>query len=354
MPEVARKTRRGAGLLAFLLFLVLLGSGAAGLLRWIEEQMQPVRPGSAEEVVLEIPAGASTREIATLLAEEGLINDPVFFRYYARYLGLDVQLQPGEYRLSPAMSPEEILRKLAAGEVVVYRFTVPEGLTIEEMADVLAEQGVVDRDRFLEVAAASDLADKYLPEGISLRQPLEGYLFPATYEYRRGIAEEDVIRMMFDAFERLWTPEWRARAEEMGLTIHEVVTLASIIEEEAQVAAERPIISGVYHNRLKIGMKLDADPTVAYALGKPPGEPLLYADLEVDSPYNTYRNPGLPPGPISAPGKAAIEAALFPAEHDYWYFVAKADGTGEHYFAEALAEQNQNIQRARQNAAQNE
>lgn len=348
MPEVARRSRKAALLVPLVLLVLLLGA-AAGAQRYVLAGLQPADSGAGDTTV-EIPAGASTREVGVLLQQQHLIRDAVIFRYYARYRKLDAQIKPGEYQLSAAMTPDQILAKLAQGEVVVHRFTIPEGLTVPEIADRLAAQGVVDKQQFLDAAAKSHLADGYLPKDLQVQQPLEGYLFPSTYEYKPGVTPEEILQLMFATWEKLWTPEWRAQAEAEHLTVHQVMTLASIIEKEAQVATERPVISGVYANRLAIGMKLDADPTVRYALGKPPGENLLYKDLDVESPYNTYRNPGLPPGPIAAPGKASIEAALSPQKHDYWYFVARADGSGEHYFARTLEEQEANIAKSEANA----
>ncbi|HLN61302.1 MAG TPA: endolytic transglycosylase MltG [Symbiobacteriaceae bacterium] len=330
--------------------LLLLVAVAAGGKSWLEEKLQPAHPGAASQM-LTVPPGSSTRDVAELLQQQGLIKDAVVFRYYARYRQLDGKLQGGQYELSAAMTPEQILQKLARGEVVVRRFTVPEGLTVAEMADLLAEKKLVDREAFLKAAAASKLNAAYLPKDLQLAQPLEGYLFPATYDYKPGITPEEILAMMFAQWEHVFAPDLQAKAKALGMTVHEAMSLASIIEEEAQVAAERPVISGVYHNRLAIGMKLDADPTVAYAVGKPVGQPLLYADLEVESPYNTYRNAGLPPGPIAAPGKDSILAAVSPAKHDFWYFVAREDGSGQHFFASTLAEQDVNIEKARQNAA---
>jgi UPF0755 protein len=322
---------------------MLLALAAGGARWWVANMLQPVNPGAAEPVTVEIPAGAPTRAVAQLLFNHRLVKEPVVFGYYARYRHLDGQLKPGEYQFSAGMTPGLILDKLSRGDVVVHRFTVPEGLTVAQIADLLAAKHLVDRDRFLAAAASSHLADAYLPPDQQLRQPLEGYLFPATYEYARGLTEQEFLQMMFARFEQAWTPEMKARATELHLSVHEVVTMASIVEREAKVPAERAKIAGVYYNRLRIGMKLDADPAVRYAVDKPSGEPLLYKDLEVDSPYNSYMHPGLPPGPIAVPGEAALRAALWPETHDYWYFVAKADGSGEHYFANTLAEQQQNI-----------
>jgi UPF0755 protein len=347
LPALAHLPRKAIALGALALLGLLLA--ALGARQWVLARLEPVNPGAPEKVQVAIPPGASTQQVADLLYDRHLIRDPLVFRYYARYRGLDSRIMPGEYELSPSMNPDAILEKLTKGQVVVYRFTVPEGLTVSEMAELLASRKVVDRDRFLEAARNSQLSAKYLPEDAKLEQPLEGYLFPATYEYKPGVKEEEILRMMFDRFEQVWTPELKARAQELGLTVHQVVTLASIVEKEARVAKERAIIAGVYHNRLKIGMKLDADPTVRYAVKKPPKDDLLAADLEVESPYNTYKVAGLPPGPIAAPGEDSIRAVLYPESHDFWYFVAKGDGSGEHYFARTLDEQTQNIARAREN-----
>lgn len=326
-----------------------MAAGVAGN-QWLTGRLLPVAPGSTDAVLVEIPAGSSTREVADLLYAGGVIKDPTFFRYYAQYRKVDAQLQGGEYELSRAMTPDEILAKLSRGEVVVRRFTVPEGLTIRELADLLAEKQLVARDAFLAAAAASRLNQAYLPAGAALAQPLEGYLFPSTYDYKPGITAEEILARMFARWEEAFAPDLQARAKEVGLTVHEAMTLASIVEEEAQVAAERPVISGVYTNRLEIGMKLDADPTVRYGLQKPAKEELRLADLAIESPYNTYLNPGLPPGPIAAPGLESIKAALNPQKHDFWYFVAKADGSGQHYFAATLDEQTANIEKAAANA----
>lgn len=348
MPQLARRTRGAATIAVLFLLLAALAGGVAK--GWVEDQLLPVQPGSAELVLVEIPKGSGATAVADLLAQQMLIRDATIFRYYARYRQLDSQLKPGEYQLTRGMTPEEILQKLAKGQTYVRRFTIPEGLTVVQIAETLAEKRVVEKERFLKAASQSKLADQYLPKDVALEQPLEGYLFPATYDYEPGIGEEQVIAMMFAGFQKVWTPDRLARIKEMGLTVHDAVTLSSIIEEEAQVAADRPIISGVYHNRLAIGMKLDADPTVAYAVKKPVGAELTAKDLQVDSPYNTYRNAGLPPGPISAPGEASIVAALNPAAHELMFFVAKEDGSGGHYFAATLDEQTENIALAQANA----
>lgn len=350
MPAIARRL-----IVAAVLFTALLGAlyfYGRKAQAWVEEQLRAVDPGAQQAQLITIAPGSSTAEVAQTLKERGLIRDEQVFRYYSRFLKLDSKLQGGEYELSPAMTPAQILKRLSTGQVVVYRFTVPEGLTVEETAAVLAEKGLVNRDRFLKLARESAAAAELTGGRKDLKEPLEGYLFPSTYNYRPGVTEEQVLEIMLNGFRQTFTEEWKRRAAELKLSLHEVVTLASIIEKEAQVAKERATISGVYHNRMRVGMKLDADPTVRYALGKPPQEELLYKDLEIESPYNTYRVAGLPPGPIAAPGAASIRAALYPESHDFWYFVAKADGTGEHYFGQTLAEQEANIAKAEENAKQ--
>jgi UPF0755 protein len=335
---------------SLLLFLAVLAAAGVAGKQWLMSRLGPVASGSSESVLVVVPSGASTREVADLLFAGGVIKDPTFFRYYAQYKKVDAQLQGGEYELSRSMTPDEILAKLSRGEVVVRRFTVPEGLTVAELADLLAGKKLVEREAFLAAAAASKLNAAHLPDGVALTQPLEGYLFPSTYDYKPGITAEQILAMMYARWEDAFEAALRQRGAKPDLTVHELMTLASIIEEEAQVAEERPVISGVYMNRLAIGMKLDADPTVRYGLAKDPKEELRLADLQIESPYNTYLQAGLPPGPIAAPGQASIEAALSPQKHDFWYFVAKADGSGQHYFASTLDEQTANIEKAAANA----
>jgi len=349
---VSRRIRRAVS--SLIAVLLLLGLAGFGIQDWVKDRPQAASPtAGATPQVVEIPVGSSTRDVAGILHSRGLIKDPVVFGYYARFRRLDALLKGGTYELSAVMTPEEILQKLAKGQVLVRRFTIPEGYTVVQMADALAAKGVMDSASFLKAAAASSLADRYLPgrKEVPLAQPLEGYLFPSTYDYKPGVSAEEIIELMTTRFAKVWTPDLLRLAEELKLSVHQTVTLASIIEREATVPKERAIISGVYHNRLRIGMKLDADPTVLYALHKPPEEGLKLKDLDVDSPYNTYRRAGLPPGPIAAPGELSIKAALRPEKHDFWYFVAKEDGSGEHYFARSLEEQEANIAKSGANLA---
>ncbi|HEY8415546.1 MAG TPA: endolytic transglycosylase MltG [Thermaerobacter sp.] len=330
---------------------VLLAALAGAVAGWLdhayETALLPANPGAAEPVPVTIPQGASTAEIARILHEHGLIRHPLAFRIRARQEGLDGRLQAGVYRLNAGMSTPEILDKLARGDILTARFTIPEGFTVAQIVERLGNMGLVDRE---ELRAALEEAARewpYLPRDAQLREPLEGYLFPDTYRVPVGaegrVADPRVIvRAMLDRFEEVFDRRRRERARQLGLSVHEVVTLASIIEREAKVPDERPLISAVYHNRLRRGMKLDADPTTLYAVGRTSG-PLTRRDLRVDSPYNTYRYPGLPPGPIGAPGAGAIDAALYPADTDYLYFVLRPDGSGRHRFARTLEEHNRNV-----------
>ncbi|MCL6450308.1 MAG: endolytic transglycosylase MltG [Acetobacteraceae bacterium] len=317
------------------LFLgVFVASLAAGL--YVRSLFEPLLPGGASKVI-EFGTGATTAEIARRLEGEGIIKSAWAFRALARYRGLDGRLMAGEYRLSPALSPSAILGMLARGQVVTYQVTVPEGLTVAEVAALLEKRGFADSAEFLEAARDVSFLPPDLREGRQealLLEPLEGCLFPDTYRLSHSMKPADIVRLMVRRTVQVLEP-YRPRAAELRLSLHQVLTLASIIEKEARVAEERALISSVYHNRLRLGMKLDACPTVRYAL---PGHPasLTFADLQVPSPYNTYLNPGLPPGPIAAPGEACVRAALYPADTAYLYFVARNDGT--HVFSRTYAE----------------
>ncbi|MEW6032179.1 MAG: endolytic transglycosylase MltG [Bacillota bacterium] len=299
----------------------------------------PAAPGSTETVIFEVPPGAGTVTIAAELERQGLIRDRIEFRLLATLLDWNSRLKAGRYDLSPGLSTWQILRKIGHGQVRTVAVTIPEGLTLAEILRVLASAGFGTeeslRQALVELDARGELP--FLPQDRRrFIEPYEGILFPDTYFFAEQVSPQTVIRTMARRTEQVFSAELLARAGELGLTPFEVLTLASIIEKEARVAAERSLISSVYHNRLRISMKLDACPTVRYVLGKPGSERLLFADLEVDSPYNTYRNGGLPPGPICSPGLAAITAALYPAETRFYYFVSKNDGT--HHFSRTLEE----------------
>ena len=309
------------------------------------------RPASDDPtpVTFVVEPGETAGTIAARLEQLGLVSDGELFRLYIRHRGLDAHLEAGEYQLRANMTMAEIAEALQHGRPEETVVTIPEGWRMEQIAEMLSERTSIDGDEFLALAREGTFERDFLrdrPEGASL----EGYLFPDTYRLPAQPSALDLIERMLDNFGRRFTPEMRQAAAERGMTIHEVVTLASIVEREAVIPEERPLIASVFLNRLAKGMTLDADPTVQYALGRQ-GEawwkkPLLYQDLEVDSPYNTYKNAGLPPGPICNPGLDSIQAVLWPAETDYLYFVATGDGS--HAFAETMEEHLRNQERYQQ------
>ncbi len=305
---------------------------------------RPVSPGSTEKVIFEVRPGDGAATIASALEEKGLIRASLEFRAFSAVFGWNGRLQAGRYELSPGYSTLRILKQISRGEVLTMSVVIPEGYTVAQIETLLVDKGLATPDTFRQALAtvAAEGAMPFMPsEPRPYIEPYEGLLFPDTYYYGDGTGAEVILRSMARRMTEVFTPGLLARAEELKMTPFEVLTLASIIEKEARVDQERAIISSVYHNRLNIGMGLGACPTVFYVLGKPASEPLLFADLEVDSPYNTYKYAGLPPGPICSPGLASIKAALYPADTDYYYFVAKNDGT--HAFARTLEEHNRNV-----------
>lgn len=289
----------------------------------------------ALDTVIHISPGSTSTDIGRLLEEEGMIRDARAFVTLSRVLGLDAHLQAGDYLLSPGMNLLEIVNRLREGRVVTERVTIREGMNLRQIAALLASKGLVDEERFLTLAQNDKLV---YGDRCPIDKPiesLEGYLFPDTYIFVRGQSEEDIIKRMVNRFLEVAMPVLESYDGEIPYTPHELVSLASIIEKEAMVDRERPIISAVFHNRLKINMPLQSDPTVQYVMEKPRAK-LYYSDLAIDSPYNTYKYKGLPPGPISSPGLASLQAAVNPADVDYLYFVARGDGT--HVFSRTFAE----------------
>jgi UPF0755 protein len=308
----------------------------------------------ATSVRFTVPQGASAAEIGQSLEQAGLVRSGAAFRLQAEVRRVSSRLNAGDYDLRPNMTVAEILDTLIAGEVRSGSLvTIPEGWRAEEIANLLDSRGIVDGSSFMEIVEGRrPIEGLALPEGAP---SFEGYLFPETYDYGREPSAESVVRMMVKEFERNVMPKIRASATAQGLSLHEAVTLASIIEREAVQASERPRVSSVFHNRLRRGMPLEADPTAQYALvsfgtlrlAEPYWKAQLSpSDLAMQSPYNTYRVAGLPPGPICNPGLAAIEAATDPTDDPFLYFVALGDGS--HLFGRTLDEHLRNIARARE------
>lgn len=333
-----RKGKKKKGLLSKLASLLALSIVIFLLLDILVSFVLPPTFQGEEKCVL-IPKGSTFREVAEVLDEEGLLRSPTAFYLMARVLGVAGNVQAGEYELSTAMTPAVILHKLVNGDVVKYRVTIPEGYTVRQIASRLAELGIIsEKEEFLQAAFSSDF-DAML--GIDV-ESVEGYLFPDTYLFSKEVSPQEVIRTMVEKFKRVYTPDFSERAAELGMTDREVVTLASIIEKETGVPEERPLISAVFHNRLKHGIPLCSDPTVIYGIEDFDGN-LRKRDLETRTPYNTYLIQGLPPGPIANPGRASIKAALYPAPVTYLYFVSRNDGS--HYFSATLREHNEAVQR---------
>ena len=284
-------------------------------------------PDEAVTRTVVVPPGHTTAEIADLLAEEGLVADRRAFVWYCRFNGLDGKLQAGEYVLNSDAGIPALAATLAAGRVHVVRFTVPEGYDKKKTARVVAAAGICTADEFL---AACERGD---PEGRVPIRDLEGYLFGDTYELSADAGADDVVAVMLDRFFEVMGPAELGRVEKTGRTLQDVVTLASVVEREALLDEERPIVASVFYNRLARGMRLESCATVIYALGGDV-ERLTVQDLKVDSPYNTYIHAGLPPGPICSPGRASLEAALEPADTDYLFFVSNGDGS--HTFSETF------------------
>lgn len=285
--------------------------------------------GAALRVI--VPRGASFASATDSLSKAGLISAPVLFKAYARIKGDDRNIKPGTYLLKRGTPWTEILSALNGGRGLVNTVTIPEGFSLLQIVPLLAMRLNVPADSVM--AAARDTALL-----LRLNIPtatLEGYLFPDTYAFPEGTTARQAVAELVKRFEREWKPAWDARLSQLGRNRHEIVTLASIIEKEARKSEERPVISGVYQNRLREGMLLQADPTVQFALGRHTAR-VLYKDLEIDSPYNTYKYPGLPPGPVASPGGPSLVAALFPAAVPYLYFVAHPDG--HHEFSRTFAE----------------
>ena len=286
---------------------------------------------------IEIKKGVSSKDISTLLLQKGLIGDSLAFNLLARIRGVVSGLKAGEYMLSSEMTPNEILNKIAKGQVVQHQITIPEGYNIYEIADVLQKNHFTKKDTFIALAFDPDTVKKLGLNATSL----EGYLFPETYSFEKNVSDYEILKKMVDTFrKKIMTHEIKADMEKSKLSFHEMVTLASVIEKETGKEEERPLVSAVFHNRLKKKMRLQSDPTVIYALKDFDGN-IRKKDLKVDSPYNTYRYGGLPPGPIANPGLNSIKTALRPANVNYLYFVSKRNG--EHKFSSNLKEHNRAV-----------
>ena len=325
--------------LVLAVMVLALAAGAVGYYE-VRRLNEPFQGYEGPEQFVDIPSGANTRTIGDALIAKGIIRDAITYRFALWRSGAARRLQAGEYRFDHPMMAADVLGKIARGEVYRVAITFPEGLTIAEMAKIFEAHGLGTASSFTAAANDPALAKAFDPAA----PDLEGYIFPDTYNVPRRTTATTLVHLMVERFEKVLTPELRQAAAERGMNIRQLVTLASLVEKETAQPGERPEVAAVYANRLKHGMALQCDPTVIYALqraGKYDGN-IRKDDLMFDSPYNTYRYPGLPPGPIAAPGKASIEAAARPAGDAYLYFVSRNDGS--HAFARTLDEHNRNVQ----------
>ncbi len=323
-----------------LFVLMIVGAAVAAGLFYLRAQ-EPYRGYAGSEQFVEIPPGARSAAIGERLVANGVIRDLATYRLTLWFSGQGRRLKAGEYRFDRAMTPLEVIDKIARGDAFVVTLTFPEGLTIAEMAKIFESHGLGPAAAFVEAANDGALIRDLDPSAKSL----EGFLFPETYAVPRKTDAPALVRLMVGRFEHVFSQELRAAAAAQQRTVRQEVTVASIVEKETAKAEERPLIAAVMLNRLRLGMPLQCDPTVIYALqraGTYTGN-LRHDDLMFDSPYNTYRYPGLPPGPIASPGRASLDAAVHPADTDALYFVSRNDGS--HVFAKTLDEHTRNVQK---------
>lgn len=357
------KPKRSKLKLIFLILsiIVLLGVGTAvGIGLFIASALQPVE-ATDQEVRVSIPQGSSSMQIAEELHTKGLIKNSSIFTYYLKLKKQGSKFQAGEYAMKPGMTFEDMIDKLNKGDVVkeeMIRITIPEGYTIEQIAAKMSETTSWKKETFLKLvddpSSFKEETTASIPaDSKNLRHRLEGYVFPETYEFKKGATEQEFIERSLQQLDKkldTLPPDWKDKLKARGLTIHQMLTVASLIEREVVVDEERALVSGVIVNRLKMNMPLQIDATVQYLFDKSKDR-LLEKDLQIQSPYNTYLNTGLPPGPIASPSLASIKAAIYPEETKYVFYVTKKDGTKGHLFAETFEQHKKNIAESNKKAA---
>jgi UPF0755 protein len=344
------KVVRKIVLIVSVVFFLLFGGVIGGGYYYIKSALKPVDPDSKQEKKVTIPIGTSPSGIGVILEENGIIKDAKVFKYYVKFKN-EAGFMAGDYQLKPSMTIPEVVASIKTGSVeqeVVFKIIVPEGKQLTQISDMIAEKtNRTHEEVFSELndpAFIKKMIEKY-PDILSdeilkkeILYPLEGYLFPATYPfYEENPTVEKIVITMLNKTRSVLEP-FQNQMNEKNLSPHQLLTMASLVEEEATEKADRETIASVFYNRLKTSMPLQTDPTVLYAKGKHK-EKVLYEDLKIDSPYNTYKNSGLPPGPIANAGTSSIEAALNPKETNYYYFLANAEG--EVFFSETLEVHNQ-------------
>ena len=322
--------------------LVLLISGCSQVK---ESLYDAVDPEDKTQVEIQVTPGMSPGELGSLLSENNLVSNSLAFTNYLKERSLDGSLQEGTFLLSPSMNMEELVDNLITPvESDTVTITIPEGYEIRNIVELLKSEDMIDETRFYEVLDKGEFSYEFL-KGLDRSHHLEGFLFPDTYEFYKDATEEEIIDKFLANFDSKFQDKYYSRMEELSLDLQATINLASIIEREAADSDERAIISSVFHNRLKQEMMLESCATVQYILQE--RKPILsYDDMAIESDYNTYINIGLPPAPIANPGLASIEAALYPADTDYLFFVLKGDTETTHYFGETFEEHEENILRS--------
>ncbi len=328
-----KKAIKKALIVLAVIFGLIIGSSAVLL-----NLNKPLDRNNTALVDVTVEEGDSTDDIAQALLDAGVIKSTTKYKICSKIWKYDSNYKAGVYSFSPSMRCSDIAKIIVSGKETSNSFTVPEGSTIEQIADLLAKDGLADKKKFLKAAQDSSAYSsfEFLKDAQSGKNHLEGYLFPNTYQVAPGADEQQIITTMLNQFDTVFTDEYKARAKKLGYSENDIIIVASIIEKEAQVDSDRAKIASVIYNRLNDGMKLQMCSTVQYILGE--AKPVLsVADTKIKSPYNTYLHAGLPKGPICSPGQASIKAALYPAKTDYMYFVVSDKLDGSHKFSKTYA-----------------
>jgi UPF0755 protein len=321
----------------------ILALAGLATVRWVTGPVVPPSRAPSSQIVV-VPEGATFRQVADQLKSRRLIRSRWVFTQLGKLNAAERRIIPGEYELHPGLSPSEILARLLNGKVILHPVTIPEGFTALQIGQILEQKGLGRAEEFVKL-----VHDQAFIRSLELDvTSLEGYLFPDTYRFPRNVTAQQSITAMVTGLWRTFTPEMRARAGELNMTVHQVLTLASVIEKETSTEAEQGLISGVFHNRLRRRIPLQSDPTVIYGIRAFDGN-LRKRDLAAYSPYNTYRIRGLPPGPIANPGAGAIRAALYPVASSFLYFVSRNNGT--HEFSSTLSEHNRAVNKYQRRTA---
>ncbi|MEL3974437.1 endolytic transglycosylase MltG [Rossellomorea oryzaecorticis] len=347
--EEAKVIRKIVGLIILSLIIVIGGTAVGGYL-YVKSALKPVDPENTKPVKVEIPIGSGVTSIGNILEENGIVKNATIFKYYVKFNN-ESGFQAGSYDLTPSMTLSEIVNSLKTGKVMrkaEFKITIPEGLQLDKIAEIIADKSPYKKDEIekklndkkwlgqLKKEYPNLITDEILNEDI--KKPLEGYLYPVTYSfYEKKPSLEEILTKMIGQTDEVLA-QYKSTMADKEFTAHKLLTMASLIEEEATEKADRGKISSVFYNRIEEGMPLQTDPTVLYALGEHKSR-TVYKDLEVDSPYNTYKVAGLPPGPIANAGLSSIEAALQPEDTNYYYFLASSNGSV--YYSETLEEHNE-------------